>query len=239
MSSRIRRIETVRTAGELGALLLESRLIKERRPLFNVAARQSRRLIIACRRETEAGYIRIVLKPVERIDSRVADDIMGVFKYKVQAREYFGTIAKEHRLCPKLLGLERSGGACFSYHLHQCNGACVGEEDPAAYNQRLERAFEQRRMKAWPFEGAVMVEESTNDGDIHEKFLIDQWCLIAGSREPAGQLPWKHGEAYRFDYDGYKILYRYLTDEANRNRIRTITREELTSLRGNGSSFRL
>lgn len=229
----------MRTAGELGALLLESQLIKERRPLFNVAARQSRRLIIACRRMTEAGYIRIVLRAVERIDSAGAESIMAVFKYKVQAREYLDAIAKTHRLCPKLLGLERYGGACFSYHLHQCSGACVGEEDSAAYNGRVDSAFEQRRMKAWPYNGAVMVEEATAEGDIRERFLIDQWCLIAGARDGGGAAPWTHPEGYRFDYDGYKILHSYLTDEANRQNIRMIEREELSELRGKGSPFRL
>ncbi|MEX1137912.1 MAG: GIY-YIG nuclease family protein, partial [Bacteroidota bacterium] len=49
MCRRIKRIEVRETAGELGALLLESRLIKELRPLHNVASKRRRRIILAKR----------------------------------------------------------------------------------------------------------------------------------------------------------------------------------------------
>jgi len=53
---RIHRIEVRETAGELGSLLLESRLIKELRPMYNVRSKQLRRIVIARRADNEQGY---------------------------------------------------------------------------------------------------------------------------------------------------------------------------------------
>ncbi len=44
MIAQTRRIDFIETAGELGALLLEARMIKEQSPLFNQRLRRTRRL---------------------------------------------------------------------------------------------------------------------------------------------------------------------------------------------------
>jgi excinuclease UvrABC nuclease subunit len=202
LTRRVKRIEIRETAGELGALLLESRLIKELRPLYNVAARRGRRLILAMQTVTPEGYAGVRLEAVDRIDPDRASSILGIFKHTTQAREFLAQIARTHRLCPKLLRLEQSRAACFAYHLGRCNGACIGEEQPSSYNARVEAAFEERRMKAWPYEGPVVIDEYCEQNGLREKFVIDNWCLVGGSS----------GERHRFDYDSYKILLRYLQD---------------------------
>jgi len=55
----------------------------------------------------------------------------------------------------------------------------MGEEDAAAYNARVEAAFEARRIIAWPFAGAIAIEEVSKDQKLRELFVIDNWCLIA------------------------------------------------------------
>ncbi len=215
LSRKIRRIELRQTAGELGALLLESKLIKELRPMYNVAARQGRRIVIARRAVTRAGYAGVELEAVESLRPEDAPGFLGVFKHTTQAKEYLAGIARSHRLCPKLLGLEQSRGYCFSYHLGRCDGACNGEEDPASYNVRLESAFEERRIKAWPFAGSVVVEERSSDEALSESFLIDNWCLLSSTLQPSAITPKTQSQNHRFDYDSYKILYRFLTDPEN------------------------
>jgi DNA polymerase-3 subunit epsilon len=234
MSRKIRRIEVRETAGELGALLLESRLIKELRPMFNVAARQRRRIIIARRVTNPQGYSVVSLEAVDYLDVKEAEPILGVFKHKTQAKEYLAAIAKSHRLCPKLLRLEVARRHCFSYHLGQCDGACMGEEDPEKYNARLEEAFEARRIKAWPYQGGVAIEERTSRGDHHEVFLIDNWCLVASFGSADGTLKRNAYEQHRFDYDSYKILYSYLTDPRNDEAIRVYNRRDFDELRIKG-----
>jgi DNA polymerase III subunit epsilon len=223
MMKRIHRIEARETAGELGAFLLESRLIKELRPMYNVRLKQPRRIIIARRVENEQGYATVKLEPVDYLDIKPDSPILGLFKHKTQAREFLDTIAKTHRLCPKLLRLENSRSYCFSYHLGQCDGACMGEEDVTAYNTRMDAAFEARRIAAWPFEGAVTIEEVSKDKKLHEKFVIDNWCLVAndGDADKASNIfsiP-KKSSSHRFDYDSYKILYSYIMEDSNKANI--------------------
>ena len=227
LTKRLRRIEVHETAGELGALLLESRLIKELRPMYNVRSRQPRRIIIARRVDNEQGYATVKLVAVDYLDIKPDSPILGIFKHKTQAKEFLDTVAKTHRLCPKLLRLENSSGYCFSYHLGQCDGACMGEEDAAAYNARVEAAFEARRIIAWPFEGAVNIEEVSKDQKLREIFVIDNWCLIASFNDAddvSKKFPKpQKSSPHRFDYDSYKILYSYVMEEGNKIKLEKYT----------------
>jgi DNA polymerase-3 subunit epsilon len=222
LTKRIRRIETRETAGELGALLLESKLIKELRPMYNVRSRQPRRIIIARRVDNEQGYATVKLEAVDYLDLKPEAPILGIFKHTTQAKEFLDTISKTHRLCSKLLRLETSHGCCFPYHLGLCDGACIGEEDPAAYNARMDAAFEARRIIAWPFNGPVVLEEISKDKKLREVFVIDNWCLIGANKED-GRTGQSAGpfSPHRFDYDSYKLLYSYVMEEGNKMKLQT------------------
>ena len=223
MTKRIHRIEVRETAGELGALLLESQFIKELRPMYNVRSRQLRRIIIARRMENEQGYATVKLEAVDYLNLRADSPVLGIFKHKTQAKEFLESVAKTHRLCPKLLRLENSRTYCFSYHLGQCDGACMGEEDVSMYNARVDAAFEARRIIAWPFDGAVTIEEVSKDKRLHEIFIIDNWCLVSWYRDNNSNeeklSTLQESSPHRFDYDSYKILYSYVMEEENKIRI--------------------
>jgi len=223
LTKRICRIIVRETAGELGALLLESQLIKELRPMYNVRSRQPRRIIVARRVNNAQGYATVKLEAIDYLDIKPDSPILGIFKHKTQAKEFLETVAKTHRLCPKLLRLENSSGYCFSYHLGQCDGACMGEEDVPAYNARVEAAFEARRIIAWPFDGAITIEEISKDKKLHEIFVVDNWCLVTSSKndysvENKISIQQK-SSPHRFDYDSYKILYGYVMEEGNKVKI--------------------
>lgn len=237
IAQQVNRIETRQTTGELGALLLESQLIKELRPMYNVASRRQRDLVLARRRLTPEGYATIELEQTHDIDIDLEAPIMGIFKHMKQAREYLGVISKEYKLCHKLLGLEKKNRYCFAYHLHQCLGACAGEEEPAMYNARVEEAFADRRIKAWPYTGGIIIEErdpTTNEG---EAFLVDNWCLMATYKfTEMGQTELFEG-IKRFDYDAYKILARYVLEPRNRRTIKQIPLNQLYSAADNYDSM--
>jgi hypothetical protein len=98
----------------------------------------------------------------------------------------------------------------------------MGKEDAATYNARVEAAFEARRIVAWPFDGAVTIEEISKNHDLHELFVIDNWCLVASYNDTHGiskQAPQKT-TPHRFDYDSYKILYSYVMEEGNKIKIK-------------------
>lgn len=110
----------------------------------------------------------------------------------------------------------------------------MGEEDPEQYNVRVEEAFQSRRIKAWPYEGGVVVEERSVRGPQQEVFLIDNWCLVASFRSVGGSFEKSIQEQRRFDYDSYRILYAYITDPHNRQAITPLGRQEFDKLWLNG-----
>ncbi len=216
---RVKRVDTRETAGELGALLLESKLIKELHPMFNVASRQRRRIIVARGTVNAAGYLVVSLEAIDILELRPGAPVLGIFKHRTQAREFLTQAAREFRLCPKLLRLETGRGYCFSYHLGHCDGACNGEEDPGAYNARVEKAFDERRIRAWPYRGPIVIEEESAAG-LKESFVVDNWCLLESRRVGSGGSDSVETAPHRFDYDSYKILYSFVSDPANAGRIR-------------------
>jgi DNA polymerase III subunit epsilon len=230
MCALVHTVEVRRTAGELGALLLESQLIKELKPLWNVRQRQMRRIILGRRLVTTGGYETISLAAVERIDPDDTDPILAIFKTKSQAAEILATLARTHRLCPRLLGLERTQRFCFSYHLHQCDGACMGLEPPASYNMRFRNAFEERRIRAWPYPGAVLIEEYAPEAREREVFVVDRWCLLYSFTYADDRYMLGVRGLHRFDYDSYRILAGYIFDRSRASTIRPATQGEIEAL---------
>ena len=232
MCQRVRRVEARPTAGELGALLLESKLIKELRPIYNVAARRHHDIVVARQVMTPEGYASVQLEEIDHINQGEASSILAIFKHMNQAKEYLDRIAKEHRLCHKLVGLQRTNSYCFAYHLHQCNGACVGEELATIYNARVQMAFAERRIKAWPYNGSILIEERDEFSGEGEVFLIDQWCLISSFTYADAGYQLKISGPHRFDYDAYKILSRYILNRTHVKNIKILSREQVRSLVG-------
>ena len=226
----VNKIEVLETAGELGALLLESKYIKELRPLRNIAARRRRRIIIAVKRLNKQGFALVTLQAIDYWSIDASTPVLGLFKHRTQAMEYMAEAARSYRLCPKLLKLEQPKRYCFSYHLGRCDGACMGEGDADEYNARVEKAFEARRIKAWPYKGTIIVEEKSTNNSDHEVFLIDNWCLIGSHKCVGSRMDPSVVGRHRFDYDSYKILYAYLTDPRNRDVVRPATSKELALL---------
>jgi len=226
----VKRIEVQETAGELGALLLESKYIKELRPLRNIAARRRRKIMIALKKLNKQGFAVVSLKAIDYWSVDASTPVLGLFKHRTQAMEYLSKVARTYRLCPKLLKLEQSRRYCFSYHLGRCDGACMGEGDPEEYNTRVDKAFEDRRIKAWPFEGTIVVEETSQTNGRSELFYIDNWCLIGSCLRGHDGLNRSLVGHHRFDYDSYKILYAYLVEETNKDFVRLATPDELAQL---------
>ena len=61
----------------------------------------------------------------------------GLFRSQRQALGCLQTLAKQHQLCLKALGLESGKGPCFGVHLKQCLGVCNQQETPEQHNTRL------------------------------------------------------------------------------------------------------
>lgn len=226
ISQQVTQIETLTTSGELGALLLESQMIKKLLPLYNKRSRVKHELIAVKSKTNQDGYREAFIEPITAIDpnqfgSENHGTLMGFFKSRKQAKSYLSSIHKEYSLCEKLLGLEKTKTGCFSFRLSNCNGACVGAEKPAIYNFRFQLAFASSIIKPWPYTGAIIIEEQSFTGK-SEYFLIDKWCFLGNVKmDEYGNINDQISENLIFDLDTYKILKGYLKNPKNMKRIRS------------------
>ncbi|HEY3276757.1 MAG TPA: exonuclease domain-containing protein [Syntrophorhabdaceae bacterium] len=223
-------IKAVPTAGELGALLLEARLIKELQPLYNRRSKGGKGLIAAVKTEDASGYGTILLKPASDLSPEAVRQTAGIFKTLKQAKEYLWHAASEHRLCPCVLGLEKGKGPCSYRQLEKCEGPCEGVETPLRYNMRFIEALEGRSIRTWPFAGPILIEERAEGAERGEAFIIDQWCLLASFEyDEQGRRP-TYQSAPAFDHDIYKIILHYFRRPGKKLNLREISRADLENL---------
>jgi DNA polymerase III subunit epsilon len=238
ISQQIKQIETLPTAGELGALLLESKLIKEKLPLYNRRLRLKQQLTAVGIKQTPEGYDTLHTETVDRIipgdlhvfssdsqtdaDSNPAPRIIGFFRSVKQAKLYLSDIAKDYGLCEKMLGLEKPTGACFGYRLDRCRGACVGKEKPLFYNVRLLEAISSIKIKPWPFNGPICIEEKNELAEKTDYFLIDKWCYLGSITDDSVDSFTPEDTSLHFDLDVYKILRQYITAPKNGKNIKDV-----------------
>ncbi len=180
LSQEIRRIEFEETSGELGALLREATLVKTLLPAHNRALR----------RKEEAGALTLDAKhgpdfvPASAIEPGALAGLYGPFASKRAARETLRTLAAEHRLCWRQLGLERrSGGPCFQRQLKRCAGACIGEESAAEHDARLLVALAPAAIPAWPLPGPGLVREARPNGGRVDVHVLRDWCWLGSARD--------------------------------------------------------
>jgi len=222
LSQQVCHIRTEATGGELEALLLESRLVKDMQPLYNRQLRRRQKLTLARQVLDSRGFITINLEDVSEINPDTISEVLGAYSTKSKARQFIGDIIRDFRLCPQLMGLEKGRGACFSYQLKRCGGACCGQETPGVYNSRLLAAFEDRRLQDWPFKSPVMIAEKT-DADGFSSIIVDQWCVIASVRQQPECEPVVSLQDKMFDLDTYKILRSFLVSKAHKLNIQPVT----------------
>lgn len=228
ISQQVERIETIQTAGELGALLTEAGLIKQHQPLYNRKLRNAHQLVMAKKYTDDAGYWRISLEVTDGKSGHAPTDCVGVFRSKRQATDFLREIAQSHHLCDRLLGLDKTDGPCFGYQLQRCTGACVGKEPPLRYNARLLSAVQTHMVNPWPFPSPILLRESMTN--LSYGYLFDQWCYLGTLREDEGAMRVEKEPEIRFDLDVYAILKRYLRNPGHVRAIKQIPREQLGDL---------
>lgn len=204
MLRQARHITFTRTAGELGALLLEAQMIKAQQPLFNKRLRRNRQLcsLLISGSRPEVVY-------AKEVDFSHTPHLYGLFANRRAALEKLKSIADEQRLCHGLLGLEKlsAGRACFRAALKRCAGACCGMEPVDDHNARLLESLSHLQVMCWPWRGPVAVKEQTDE--LIQYLVIDNWVWLGtvDNLDDAARLT---RASPGFDHDGYKILCRPL-----------------------------
>lgn len=199
----IESIETIPTSGELGALLLESYMIKTRMPLYNRMLRHSNTMLALFQTTTPEGYFAVEQKLLSEISIEELHTVIAVFRTKRQMKDALIELAQTHKLCQKLLGIEKTKGRCFGSQIELCHGACTGKELPAKYNMRFTEAFYKTRIRQWPFPGAIAIREG------NEAHVVYKWCYMGTTHDMIEGTISDTTHA-TFDYDAYKILSAHL-----------------------------
>ncbi len=158
------------TAGELGALLLEARRVREAAPVYNrkLRTRQAFSWIV----DPQSGIPRLT-----QLDWTTAgfQGVYGAFRTAAGARKALKSVVRAWALCEQVLGLTKStGGACFASQIGKCRGACTGLESRQTHQLRFLTAISAWRMPAWPHSDAVGIIER-GPGGTGDVIVVDRW----------------------------------------------------------------
>ena len=242
LSRQVRRVDWRETAGEFGALLLESRWVKELEPLHNRRLRASRECFTIVLEPEGEGLRAVVAElgtrgtpgdiPFEFVDGETNSKGMspgvrsecplefacfGTFRSTRDAQKALDEIVRAQKLCRKELGLERGEGSCFGFQVGRCRGPCAGKEPRALHAARVQLAFAPHRLRSWPFRGRLAVCERDWRGE-QELHVFDQWRYLGTVRDEES-LAALDRPAGGFDIDTYRILERFLRKPAPRARL--------------------
>lgn len=208
ISQRVHHVRTIPTGNELAALILESKMVKQLQPIFN---RQLRRVSSYAMfvKDADRDYATIKVTSGRPTEHAPLENVYGLYESRTKAKHRLDEMTRTFSLCPKLMGLEKSKAACFSYSLGKCKGACVGKEDPELYNRRFETALMHSKLERWPYREAIAVPIGEEGG-----VVIDQW-IVKGFYSPETEHELESIDA-NFDVDEYKIIRRFLRENEDR-----------------------
>jgi DNA polymerase-3 subunit epsilon len=120
------------TGSELVALLKESEEIKHNKPIFNRAQRRTIFTHGLFSFQDDNGYLNLKVAKVNGKEQPIT-----TFANLQSAKSFITKTVDEHNLCQKLTGQYQTNSNCFNYTIKKCFGACINEEDPENYNQRV------------------------------------------------------------------------------------------------------
>jgi DNA polymerase-3 subunit epsilon len=212
LTAQVRRVEWIETGGELGALLLESRLVQEFAPPGNRRPRGHRQDCVVQLARVGGGLVPQVV-PLD--DDAFVDDaaVYGPFRSESDAWRAIEGKARDAGLCLKLLGREHTDGSCFAHQVGKCRGACIGLEPRALHDARLQMTLVSLRLRPWPFAGPIGIREPAPDARGTCVHVLDRWRHLGTARDAdeVAEVLRTAGPG-RIDTDGYRIIGRALRD---------------------------
>jgi DNA polymerase III subunit epsilon len=211
IAQEIRRVEWIETAGELGALLLEARLVKELQPLHNRQLRRERTLCAWRLDDNPSARPLVTLVRGDDLQPLEFGQMYGVYRSKNQALSGLRELADLHGLCHQALGLESGKGRCFAHQIGRCKGVCCGGEKPELHHLRLKLGLKQQQLRVWPHAGKIGLREYNAKTGRSEMHVFDQWCHLATVQNEAElEDAINANTSLAFDLDTYRLLLKHL-----------------------------
>ena len=182
LSAEIRRIEFEETAGEIGALLRESALVKSMLPAHNHALR----------RKAEAGVLELPATPgpprfipAAGVEPRELAGRYGPFTLEARRRARRCAISPPSTRCAGRRSASRSGRARASRA--RCGAAparASATESAEAHHARLARgARAATRFRRGPSPGSPRIRERALLGERTDVHVLRDWCWLGTARD--------------------------------------------------------
>lgn len=149
------------TGSDLIAQLKENEEIKAIKPLFNRALRRNVFLYQLVSFIDEKGYINL---QIEKSNSK--KNFITTFTNYQQAKNFLYNVTSQHQLCQKLTGLHSGQSACFAHGIGACLGACIEQEAPDQYNQRVQEVMARFTLQG---KSMLLIDKGT---DINNKSVV-------------------------------------------------------------------
>jgi DNA polymerase-3 subunit epsilon len=208
LAAQTRKVTWTVTAGELGALLLEAREVRERQPVYNKQLRGAGpRHAWLFERDAPPRLIALDAQAL------CSGNAYGSWRSERDARRALTGLARENHWCLKILGLEAGEGSCFGLQVGRCSGVCIGREPVALHLAKVRVGLARQQLPPWPHAGPVVIEEGR--GERRQYHLVDAWQHLAtfdGDEAEEGLSNYsrlrRHPRA--FDADVFHILKRAL-----------------------------
>ncbi|RAJ35710.1 exonuclease domain-containing protein [Pedobacter cryoconitis] len=121
---------------ELMALILEASEIQKHWPEKNRALKRFEQKYALYDFEDQKGYIRLGIDKYKK-----HSPALYTFNSLLSGQSMLRGMINEHTLCEKLCFIQKNRLACTAHEKGNCHGACLGIEDPAAYNLRVNEAI--------------------------------------------------------------------------------------------------
>lgn len=229
LASETQRIEWQETAGDLGAQLLEQRLIRERMPAHNVALRRRERLLFVepldgkAPAAAPAAANPLRFTPLSALPPADLPGRYGPFTSRAAVHRLLTDAAAEFGLCLRALRIERGpqGSPCFNRQLGRCAGCCVGAESAADHLQRVAEVLADRRIPDWPWPGPIALVEHADDPAADDPaqaredwHVFDRWCHLGTAADEPAALALAAGAERRFEPAAYRLLRGALTGQS-------------------------
>jgi excinuclease ABC subunit C len=139
MVANIAEFEYITTGSEMEALILECNLIKKYMPKYNVLLRDDKTY----------PYIKVTTtEPFPRIlktrnVGKEGDKYFGPYSDAGAVNQMVDLLNRVYRLkrCSPVK-FPANATPCLNYHIHQCDGICIGKADQKEYGERIESAMD-------------------------------------------------------------------------------------------------
>lgn len=125
------------TGNELVAILKENEELNKNKPVHNRSLKRSTVSFALYNNIDKDGYLNLSISKTDSTKTHIT-----TFTNMQSGRNFLFKAIEKFTLCQKLSTLYTTKGSCFKYDLNQCLGACIQEESPEQYNERVHQLID-------------------------------------------------------------------------------------------------